>query len=649
MFSFFYLILAAFGLGFLIFIHELGHYWMARRQGMTVEAFSIGFGKPLFVWEHQGVKWQFCWLPFGGYVRIAGMEKKGSLEPYQIPDGFYGKRPWARIKVALMGPIVNILFALIAFTAIWLGGGRLKSFSDFTHVLGAVDPHSSLYAQGVREGDTITALNQKPFKGFNDFLYAVLFDEANLKVDGEEVDYFAGTMKPFNYMLQFNANEEGMERANSLMSMMAPADYLVYDHLPNRTGNPLPPDSPMKESGIEYGDRIVWADGKLIFSKNQLVATINEPKALVTVQRNGQIFITRVPRVKVSDLRITPEQRAELDDWQHEASIEGKFNDLYYIPYNLTTKNLVEGPISYLNDQLEEQLPSSGAFRNSPEAVLEAGDRILAVDGASVQFSYELLNQLQTRRIQMIVNREGRKSPISWKEADHAFIKGVDWAALSQMIGTIGTGQVMQENGRLHLLNPITPKPIASFSLPEAVNARLANEFLAQKKEIEKIDDPKEREKAMEVLEENRNKLMLGLTLVNRQVSYNPTPIAQFCDVFKEVYRTMVALVTGYVSPKWMAGPVGIVQVIHHGWMVSFKEALFWMGMISLNLGILNLLPIPVLDGGHISFSLWEAVTKKPIKAKTMERLILPFVILLITFFIYLTYHDLMRLLGRFF
>ncbi len=66
--------------------------------------------------------------------------------------------------------------------------------------------------------------------------------------------------------------------------------------------------------------------------------------------------------------------------------------------------------------------------------------------------------------------------------------------------------------------------------------------------------------------------------------------------------------------------------------------------MISMNLGILNLLPVPVLDGGHICFALWEWITGKPIKAKTMERLIIPFVILLIALFVYLTYNDLMRI-----
>ena len=83
--------------------------------------------------------------------------------------------------------------------------------------------------------------------------------------------------------------------------------------------------------------------------------------------------------------------------------------------------------------------------------------------------------------------------------------------------------------------------------------------------------------------------------------------------------------------------------------MIGFKEALFWLGLISLNLGILNLLPIPALDGGHIVFSVVEIITKKPIKAKTMERLIIPFFVLLILAIIYFTYNDISRIFSRFF
>src|SRR3989344_8333015 len=111
--SIFYAVLGILGLGFLVFIHELGHYWMARRQGMRVEAFAIGFGKPLYTWEHKGVKWHICCLPFGGYVKIAGMQKEKGLEPYEIEDGFFGKPPWQRIQVALAGPLVNIAFAVV--------------------------------------------------------------------------------------------------------------------------------------------------------------------------------------------------------------------------------------------------------------------------------------------------------------------------------------------------------------------------------------------------------------------------------------------------------------------------------------------------------------------------------------------------------
>src|ERR1700720_3096977 len=106
-----YILLAIFGLSILIFIHELGHYFMARRLGMRVETFSIGFGKPIYSWMRDGVRWQIGWLLFGGYVKIAGMDTSDQRDLYAVEDGFFGKRPLDRIKVAFMGPFVNIVFA----------------------------------------------------------------------------------------------------------------------------------------------------------------------------------------------------------------------------------------------------------------------------------------------------------------------------------------------------------------------------------------------------------------------------------------------------------------------------------------------------------------------------------------------------------
>lgn len=95
-----YLLLAALGLGFLIFIHELAHYLMAVRVGMKVEAFSIGFGAAIYKWERKGVEWRIGWMPFGGYVKIAGEKKEANVEPNEVTGGFFSKKPIDRIKVA---------------------------------------------------------------------------------------------------------------------------------------------------------------------------------------------------------------------------------------------------------------------------------------------------------------------------------------------------------------------------------------------------------------------------------------------------------------------------------------------------------------------------------------------------------------------
>lgn len=643
--SFLYVILAAFGLGLLIFIHELGHYWMARREGMTVEIFSIGFGKPIYTWEVRGVKWQFCWLPFGGYVRIAGMEKKGTLEPYQIPDGFYGKKPWARIKVALMGPIVNIVFAFLAFCLLWTFGGRPKSFSEYTHLIGWVDPSSEIYNTGVRPGDEITELNRKPFRNFQDFIYASIFDGTKVQIDGQEVQYLEGENSSFQYSFSFEKDASIGERIRAIFSTLQPAAYLIY-----RQSSSLPlANSPMKDSGIQDGDRILWADGKLLFSIQELIETINEPKALLTVERNGSSFLARVPRLKISDLRLSIEQRSELEDWQHEAKIKGKPAGLFFIPYNLSQDCRIVNAFSYLNKESIEQVPS-GEARYPLEIPLQPGDKVTAVDGLPVSSSYELLHLLQARHIQIIVDRGGSAAaPVSWKDADKAFTAGIAWNDLSSMIQSIGTERPMKQLGNLILLNPVSPKPMSQLDIPEEKKEEMEATLAAQRKEIEQIKDPKQKAQAEKIFETGQNQVKLGIVPVNRTVNYNPSPFVLFHNVFQETWKTILALFSGNVSPKYMSGPVGIVHVMQQSWDHGFKEALYWLGMISLNLGILNLLPIPVLDGGHICFSLWEWITKRPIKSKTMERLIIPFIVLLIALFVYMTYNDLMRLFSGLF
>ena len=169
-----YFIFALIALGILVFIHELGHYIVARKMGMKVEIFSIGFGKPLIKWKWNDVDWQVATLPFGGYVKIAGMEfgkKEGNVavDPYEVENGFFKQPPLKRIAVAIAGPFANFLLAIILLTVLYAMGGREKSFSEFTQIIGWVDPASELYSLGLRPGDLLTDYNGKPYTNAKDF------------------------------------------------------------------------------------------------------------------------------------------------------------------------------------------------------------------------------------------------------------------------------------------------------------------------------------------------------------------------------------------------------------------------------------------------------------------------------------------------
>ncbi len=635
--SIFYLGLALLGLGFLIFIHELGHYLVARHVGMTVEVFSIGFGPAIRQWNIQGVKWQLCMLPFGGYVRIAGMDKKGALEPHQIPDGFYGKKPLDRIKVALAGPLVNILFAFIAFCIIWASGGQEKPFQETTNVIGYVDPQSKLYSNGVRPGDELTTLDGKSVEGYKDLLISMVLDEKAATLKGNEIDYFSGQRQPFSIVLPTPSSSKPPVAELGII----PAQYLIFKEFSS-------PDSPLQGTGIQKEDRIVWVDGELIFSELQLSAVLNESKSLVTFERNGQLFLSKIPRLQISDLCLDADQKNELDDWQHEAGFKSKVSQLYFVPYLLDHNGIVEKSLSFMNCNADKVQPVV-EVRHPFASVLQPGDRIIAVDGAPVTDTIDLLKKLQNRSISVIVQRGGDSSIPSWKTADKTFEASIKPAALQKIMTSMGSSQPVTKADNFVLLPPISLKSLSALKLDPKTKAQLNADIELKKKRIEKIENAEQRQQQLTLLEQAQKRLMLGAQLRDRTVAYNPTPLTLFFGVFDQTWKTLTSLVSGSLSPKALAGPVGIVQALQTSWSNGIKDALFWLGFVSLNLAILNLLPIPVLDGGHVLFASIEGITKKPVKAKTMEKFILPFLILLVILFIYLTYQDIVKLLQRFF
>ena len=626
-----YFILAALGLGILVFIHELGHYFVAKKTGMTVEIFSIGFGRPILKWRWQNVDWQVGWLPFGGYVKILGMEisKKEGREPHEIPNGFFAKSPIRRIAVAFAGPLANFILAFLIFSLLWVMGGREKPFADYSQIIGYVDPNSELYADGVRAGDALTEYNGKPFTNSKDLLYASMLGGDDIELKGYHINYETKEKTPFVHTVKPYPAAGAIDDIMTI-GITTMARYLIYDNLPGGQVNDLPEGSPMENAGLKNGDRLVWADGELLFSMDQLSHIINDNLALLTVKRGDKIFLTRQPRILADEMNLPSYLKDELSDWQYEVGLKGKWQDLYILPFVVNSEGYIERSLPFIDDTTRTALPTSGT-------PLEAQDQILAVDGVRVAKGFEILNLLQTHHVQLIAQKDVSASKqMSWKNEDKVFEGSINANHINAIAATIGTDHQLMHMGEYMVLPPVEPKPLSKFDLSAETKERLKLELYKQQEQVAAIKDRDKRAAA--------TKLLLGVYLQDRQVEFNPNPIAMFGQVFVETWHTLKALIFGYLHPKWLSGPIGIVRVMHHGWRVGAGEALFWIGAISVNLGFLNLMPIPVLDGGYIFLSLWEWITKKRLKAKTMERIVMPFVILLIALLCFLTFQDITRL-----
>lgn len=645
-----YLILAALALGLLVFIHELGHFLAAKSVGMIVEAFSIGFGPSLFKWRSkEGIEWRIGIIPLGGYVRIAGMDFKKKrndgevkdyelVSPYDIKNGFYNKSPLKRIYVLVAGPLANFIFAMLVFFVIWFLGGRDKSFSELTQVVGWVSPNSEFYKSGLRKGDCIFSCNGKKYEGIKDILYASILDGSTISLSGERYDFQKNESFPFKIVV----HPKTINNQQAITIPFSSARYLIYEKIQGRE-NKLPLGSPMADSGIKYGDRLVWMDGELLFSLDQMSALLNEQYALLTVKRNDKVFLSRQPRILAGELSLPVYLRNDLIDCQYEAHLKGKWSSLLILPYVIGN-----------NCYIEKMLPLSGSLLDDLKinkdtySPLQVGDLILAVDGQPVYSNYEILRLIQNHKALIIVKRDLEKikdiSTYSSKE-DSEFLKSFDFPEIERIANSIGLDNEEKTSGSFVLLNPVTPRRWDQFDVSKENRDKILSEIEKQKQIISTIKNKAKKAILLEQLEENSKKVMLGIQLQDLIVKYNPSPFELFASTFSETARTLKGLFSGRVSVKWLSGPVGIVQTLHHGWSLGVNEALFWAGLISVNLAVLNLLPIPVLDGGYVVFSLWEWISGKRLNLKLIERLLIPFIILLILLFVLLTFQDIIRLI----
>ncbi|MDX2082825.1 MAG: RIP metalloprotease RseP [Rickettsiales bacterium] len=161
-------------ISFIVFIHEFGHFFVARLCGVKIEEFSIGFGREIWgFFDKKNTRWKICLLPLGGYVKMYG-DKNGASIPDEnaianmsLADkkiSFIGKNVFQRFAIVAAGPVANFLLAIIIFTFLF----RLNGLNTTLPIVGEVLKDSAAFEAGLKNGDKILAINQKEIKNFDE-------------------------------------------------------------------------------------------------------------------------------------------------------------------------------------------------------------------------------------------------------------------------------------------------------------------------------------------------------------------------------------------------------------------------------------------------------------------------------------------------
>ena len=162
----------------IVFFHELGHYWVAKRNGVHVEVFSIGFGRELFGWnDRSGTRWKVSLLPLGGYVKMLGQSDTGpdadqaaeAWTPEQHAQAFPSKTVGQRFAIVLAGPVANLLLSIVLFAGVFTFVGQSLTLPEATTVLEG----SAAEKGGILPGDLIVAIDGSAVSRFDELQFAI--------------------------------------------------------------------------------------------------------------------------------------------------------------------------------------------------------------------------------------------------------------------------------------------------------------------------------------------------------------------------------------------------------------------------------------------------------------------------------------------
>ena len=265
-------------IGVLVTVHEFGHYWVARRLGVKVLRFSIGFGRPL--WRFRGgeddTEYVIAAVPLGGYVKMLD-ESEGEVPPEEAHRAF-NRQPMAiRFAVVLAGPVFNFLFAVLAYWVMFLIG-----VSGLRPLVGEVTPDSVAAAAGFRQGQEIVQVADRDTRSWGSVIQSVIgasLSQEAINVQVTETSRGKRTLRLDLSGVRLDDLTQGQFFSRLGISPLRPS-------IPPRIGE-VQPGSPAEASGLQPGDQGVDADGMGVVSNRRLSFHLQPRSKLIAPVKSG--------------------------------------------------------------------------------------------------------------------------------------------------------------------------------------------------------------------------------------------------------------------------------------------------------------------------------------------------------------------------
>jgi len=602
------------GISFIIFIHELGHFLACRAFGIRVRRFYLGFapkiriGKKviplkIFSFKRGGTEYGVGLVLFGGFVDVEGQDptkpRKGA------PWEFLSKKPWQRAVVLVAGSAMNAVSAFLFFAVAFSIGVRLTR-----PVVGLVDVGAPAWRAGIQPGDEITEMNGQPVREFLE-----LATNIALLPEGSEVELTVRSPDGTVRKVRVKPVPDPLGRGLTIGVM--PVAPIVEK---------FEADSAAAKAGIKRGDiitaisfydRIVGKRRQVAIKDVRRLRTILsqhvEPGAevVLTVRRNGKQLKIPVRTAVGVEKRV-----ARL----------GMLNTTEFI--------------------VEELRPGSPLKK-----LLKAGDRLLKADGVEIRTYYDILKAASDGTVTITLSNDGRTRQITLTEEQVLLleedVKWKDYVARRVEVGYVLEGSAAAEAGikRGDVIVEVDGRKVESFSwfadyVSRSGGKAMMLTILRNGRRISLTAKPRPIRYAK-----------IGIAFGMHRMLYRTDPISAMAIGAKRtwlwakrVFLVIRGLFARTVAAKHLSGPVGIVSISYAFAKLGLGTLLYLLGLISINLAIVNLLPIPVLDGGHLMFVAIEKLRGKPVSPSAQVAAQLVGLFVLLALIVFVTYNDVLRL-----